>query len=190
MNDRLQLVSTWAAEHHEIVSGEQLTAFGVTSSLRYQWVSRGLLQRVGHGSFRWACAPTTWESSLAAGLADLRGIGLVGGRAAARQLGLDSFAMAPAEVVVARSGRHRAPSVLVRSTDWPFAVGDGNNLETESEASENRHHHDGGEVIEELIERYVLSDRHDLVRVEPSGHGEPEDGDDERRERNDGPDAR
>lgn len=124
MNDRLQLVSTWAAEHHEIVSGEQLTAFGVTSSLRYQWVSRGLLQRVGHGSFRWACAPTTWESSLAAGLADLRGIGLVGGRAAARQLGLDSFAMAPAEVVVARSGRHRAPSVLVRSTDWPFAVGD------------------------------------------------------------------
>ena len=124
MDERFLHIAGLAASQHSAVSLDQLEHAGVGASLRHQWVSDGRLVRLGPRSFALAGAAPTWRQSLVAGVFDLRGAGLVAGRAGARLLGLDGFTTDAVELIVPRAFRNRRSGGLVRSTSRSISSAD------------------------------------------------------------------
>jgi hypothetical protein len=129
MDDRYRSIAAMAASQHSVVSTTQLERAGVDSSLRLKWQRRGLLERLGPGSFGIAGAAPNWLRSLAAAYLDLDGMGVVDGRSAARLMCLDGFDGDEVELWVPRSARSRVSSGSVRSTRRPSLPGDVQRLE-------------------------------------------------------------
>ena len=120
MDERFRSIAALAATQHSAVSTAQLADHGIDSSTRAKWQRRGLIERLGPRSFALAGSAPSFERSLAAGLADLRGVGVVAGRAAARLHGLDGFISDAVELLVQRAHRGYESSGLVCSTRLPF----------------------------------------------------------------------
>jgi len=116
MDERFRLIAALAAESHSVISIDQLRALGVDSSLAGKWAHKGLITRLGPRSFAIAGSVPTFERTLASGLADLAGHGVIAGRAAAQLQRLDGFASDTAEFLVPRDRRHRSTEGVVRST--------------------------------------------------------------------------
>ena len=93
---------------------------GIGPSTRSRWVSSGLLQRLGPGSYMFLGTPVKWITEVAAAEAEFDSAGVVGGCAASRLLGLDGFDTAPVGIIVEREHRRRRCSGIVRSTGRPF----------------------------------------------------------------------
>ena len=125
MGSRLSSIAAHTAASHGVISDVELKAFGVDSSLRRKWVRSGRLEALGSHSFALPGAPPTWKRSLAAGLIDLNGAGVVAGRAAAQLHGLDGFRSDACEFVVPRDRRGlSSTSGVVRSTQQALGPGD------------------------------------------------------------------
>lgn len=120
MDARLGAVAAIAASQHSVVSLDQLERAGVSSSLRYGWTRRGLIERLGPRSFSVAGAEPTWMRSLVAGYFDLGGHGAVAGRSAARLYALDGFDGDHLEYLVPREHRGLRARAIVRSTTRPL----------------------------------------------------------------------
>ncbi|HEY4608856.1 MAG TPA: type IV toxin-antitoxin system AbiEi family antitoxin domain-containing protein [Ilumatobacteraceae bacterium] len=124
MDERFRRIAALAAEHHSVISRQQLLAHGVDSSLARKWEQRGLIARLGPRSFAMAGSMPTFERDVAAGLADLDGHGVVAGRAGAQLLRLDGFQGVSVEFLVPRACRNRSTTGLVRSTVRPVTKAD------------------------------------------------------------------
>ena len=124
MDDRFRHLAALAATQHSVISASQLVEHGVTASCRSKWERGGLISRLGSRSFAMAGAPESFERSVAAGLADLDGCGVVAGRAGARLLGLDGFSADAVEFLVLRHHRGWATNGLVCSTRRPLSKAD------------------------------------------------------------------
>jgi very-short-patch-repair endonuclease len=88
----------------------------VSASLRRRWVERGLVRRNGPRAYVVCGAPPSWHQTLAVGLANLDGHGVVAGRAAARLFHLDGFDDGHVEYLVPRSAKAMTAEGVVRST--------------------------------------------------------------------------
>jgi len=124
MDDRYRHIAAVAAKQHSVVSIDQIAASGVTTSLRSKWERNGLITRLGQRSFTMPGSSATFERSLAAGMADLGGRGVVAGRATGRLLGLDGFSANAVEFLVERSHRGCSTSGLVCSTSRSLSSAD------------------------------------------------------------------
>jgi hypothetical protein len=124
MNDRFRRIAALAAEQHSVLSTDQLLAHGLDSSARSKWVDRGLITRLGPRSYAIAGGPPTFGRAVAAGLADLNGIGVVAGRTAARLQHLDGFLSDATEFLVPRAHRRYSTIGTVRSTGRPLGRAD------------------------------------------------------------------
>src|SRR4051794_3596028 len=124
MDERFRRIAALAAEHHSVVSRQQLVAHGVDSSLARKWEHRGLITRLEPRSFAMAGSMPTFERDVAAGLADLDGHGVAAGRAGGRLLRLDGFQGGAVEFLVPRACRNRSTTGLVRSTVRPITKAD------------------------------------------------------------------
>jgi len=116
MDDRFRALAALAADNHSVISLTQLHAHGVSPSMRCKWERAGLINRLGSRSFALAGSPATFERSLAAGLMDLAGFGVVAGRAGARLYGLDGFPTHSVEFLIPRAHRGYSTEGLVCST--------------------------------------------------------------------------
>ena len=124
MDRRFLLVAGYAAEHHMVISLDQLRRFGVTKRLLAGWVDRGLLVKAGPHSYLIGGSEPTWHRSLAIAAADLGRAALIDGRAAARLHRLDGFDDDVVEMLLPRHSRARVTQGVVRSTSRPLARGD------------------------------------------------------------------
>jgi len=102
----------------------QLDALGVDASLRYKWVKRGLLERLGPKSYAIAGTVDTWRRGAWAAMTDIGDAGYVGGRTAARLNGLDGFCCDDIEVLVKRKKRGIRAGFTVASTALPLGLED------------------------------------------------------------------
>src|SRR5580765_1703184 len=116
MDERFRAIAALAADHHSIVSAAQLRTHGVDASLALKWERRGLITRVGSHSFALAGSTPSFEQTLASGLADLDGHGVIAGRSCARLHRLDGFVADSAEFLVRREHRNLSTNGIVRST--------------------------------------------------------------------------
>jgi hypothetical protein len=116
MDDRFRTIAALAATQHSVVSTAQLLAHGIDTSTRSKWERRGLVSRMGSRSFALAGSPATFERAVAAGLADLAGVGFVAGRTVGRLHGLDGFVGESLEFLVPRGHRRSSTEGLVCST--------------------------------------------------------------------------
>ncbi len=116
MDDSYRHIAALAATQHSVVSTEQLRAHGVDSSTCSKWQRRGLIQRLRPRSFAIAGSAPTFERALAAGFADLSGVGFAAGRTGARLHGLDDFSSDAIEFLVRRTNRGCSTAGLVCST--------------------------------------------------------------------------
>jgi hypothetical protein len=124
MDDRFRHIAALAATQHSVISASQLLEHGVSASCRSKWERSGLIDRLGSRSFAMAGSPASFERSVAAGLADLDGRGVVAGRAGARLLGLDGFSADSVEFLVPRAHRGWSTNGLVCSTRRPLTRAD------------------------------------------------------------------
>ena len=113
-----------ASNQHGAISIKQLDALGVDASLRYKWVKRGLLERLGPQTYAITGAVDTWRRGAWAAMTDLGDAGYVAGRTAARLNGLDGFCSDDIEVLVKRKQRGIRSAHTVASTALPLTLAD------------------------------------------------------------------
>ncbi|HZX56424.1 MAG TPA: hypothetical protein VFE86_17180 [Ilumatobacteraceae bacterium] len=116
MDDRYRQIAALAAKQHSVISIDQMSSVGISTSLRSKWERNGLMTRLGQRSFTMPGSTASFERSLAAGMADLGGVGFVAGRAVARLHCLDGFSSSAAEFLVPRDHRGCSTDALVCST--------------------------------------------------------------------------
>jgi len=116
MDTRHAQAAAVASTQFGAISTRQLDALGVDASLRYKWVKRGLLERLGPRSYAIAGAMDTWRRNAWAAMTDLGESGYVAGRTAARLSGLDGFCSDDIEVLVKRKKRGISSPYTVAST--------------------------------------------------------------------------
>ena len=124
MDQRYAASAAVASTQFGAITIPQLNQLGVDNSLRYQWVRRGLMEKLGTRTYALAGAPATWQRSAWAAMIDVEGSGYVAGRTAARLNGLDSFEGDDIETLVRRSKRAVSSPFIVRSTGLRLGLED------------------------------------------------------------------
>jgi len=124
MDQRYAASGAIASTQFGAITIPQLEGLGVDNSLRYQWVKRGLIEKLGKRSYALVGSPDTWQRSAWAAMMDVEGSGYVGGRTAARMNGLDGFVGDEIETLVRRSKRAVSSPFVVRSTSLELSLED------------------------------------------------------------------
>ena len=130
MSDRRQMETRYvqaaavASTQFGVISTNQLETMGIDASLRYKWVKRGLLERLGPHSYAIAGSVDTWRRSAWAAMTDIGAAGYLAGRTAARLSGLDGFVGDNIEVLVKRNHRGLRSVHTIASTELPLTRGD------------------------------------------------------------------
>lgn len=91
MDRRYALTTAIASVQFGAISIEQLQRLTVDRKVRYEWVQRGLIERLGPRSYAVVGSAVTWERSVWSAAADVDGKGFLAGRTAARLQGLNGF---------------------------------------------------------------------------------------------------
>src|SRR3954463_16742055 len=123
MDTRFAQLAAAAANNHGVFTTTTARAFEVSDRLRHEWIARGYIERLGKHTFRFAGTPSSWHSSLAAGLGE-RGQGsAIAGRSAGTLNRLDGFDPGPVEIWAPRASRNRCVDTLARTNDQPLRPG-------------------------------------------------------------------
>ena len=101
-----------------VFTAEQADRLGSNADVRKHLLARGAVQRRSCGLFVVGGAPSGWEQDLWVAWLAAGPCAAIGGRAAARGLGLSGYRAAAVEVVGALDLNHRQPIGRIRRTRW------------------------------------------------------------------------
>jgi hypothetical protein len=124
MDGRFAQLAAMAANQHGVFTTEMARAAGVSDRLRYEWLVKRYVERLGRHTFRFAGSPVTWHMELAAGLGNYGPSSAISGRSAGALHHLDGFTGNSVELWVPRAARNRCTGTLARTNSQPLLPGD------------------------------------------------------------------
>ena len=124
MDGRFVQLAALAADRHGVFTAAIARSVGVSDRLRYEWLQKRYIERLGKNTFRFAGTPVTWHMELAAALGDHGASAALSGRSAGALQHLDGFLPGSAELWLPRTARNRCAGTRARTSSQPLRPGD------------------------------------------------------------------